>query len=159
EQDKTAHVWELATGKELQRLVTADVIGALAFSPDGRTLATANRWQRAEVRLWDASTGQLLHQLPAPAEQGNHVVALTFAPDGRTLAGATFDGIVLFWDPTTGVESRPQLKHVEHCQLAAFSPDGRTLALGTMDGNVCLYETATGKERLRGQGWPFCFSP
>jgi WD40 repeat protein len=159
EQDKTAHVWELATGTELQRLVTADVIGALAFSPDGRTLATANRWQRAEVRLWDVSTGQLLHQLPAPAEQGNTVASLTFTPDGRTLAGATFDGVVLFWDPATGAESLPRLKHVERCQLAAFSPDGRTLALGTMDGTVCLYETATGKERLRSHGWPFCFSP
>jgi RNA polymerase sigma factor (sigma-70 family) len=159
EQDKTAHVWELATGKELQRLVTADVIGALAFSPDGRTLATANRWQRAEVRLWDVSTGRLLHQLPAPAEQGNTVVSLAFTPDGRVLAGATYDGIVCFWDPATGAESLPQLKVSDHCQHAAFSPDGRTLGVDNMNGTVCLYETATGKERLRCQGWPFCFSP
>jgi RNA polymerase sigma factor (sigma-70 family) len=159
EQDKTAHVWDLATGKELQRLVTPDVIGALAFSPDGRTLATANRWQRAEVRLWDVGTGQLLHQLPAPADQGNTVVSLAFTPDGRTLAGATSDGIVPFWDPATGAESLPRLKHFEHCQLAAFSPDGRTLALGNLNETVCLYETVTGKERLRCQGWPFCFSP
>jgi WD40 repeat protein len=159
ERDRTAHFWDLATGKELQRLVTPDVIGALAFSPDGRTLATANRWQRAEVRLWDVSTGKLLRQLPAPAEQGNFVVSLVFTPDGRTLVGATSDQITLFWDPTTGAESLPPLRHFEHCQAAALSPDGRTLALGNMNETICLYELATGKERLRCQGWPFCFSP
>jgi RNA polymerase sigma factor (sigma-70 family) len=159
ERDKMAHVWELATGKELQRLTAPDVIGALAFAPDGRTLATANRWQRAEVRLWDVSTGKLLHQLPAPAERGNTVASLAFTPDGRTLAGATDDGIIVFWDPTTGVESRPPLKHPEHCNLAAFSPDGRTLAVGNMNATICLYELDTGKERLRCRGWPFCFSP
>jgi RNA polymerase sigma factor (sigma-70 family) len=159
EQDHAAHIWDLATGKELQRFLTPDVIGALAFSPDGRTLATANRWQRAEVSLWDLGRGKLLRRLPAPAEQGNTVVSLAFTPDGRTLTGATYDGMVVFWDPTTGAECLPPLKHFEHCQRAVLSPDGRTLAVGNMNGTVCLYEMATGRERRRCRGYPFCFSP
>jgi RNA polymerase sigma factor (sigma-70 family) len=159
EKDKSTHVWDLATGKEVQRLVTPDVLGALAFSPDGRTLATANRWQRAEVRLWDVGTGKLLHQLPAPAEEGNTVVSLTFTPDGRTLAGATYAGIVVFWDAASGSGCLPPLKGGHHWNRAAFSPDGRTLGLGNLNGTICLYETATGKERLHIDGWPFCFSP
>jgi RNA polymerase sigma factor (sigma-70 family) len=158
-EDKAARVWDLATGREVQRLATPDVIGALAFAPDGRTLATANRWQRAEVRLWDVSTGKLLHQLPAPSEQGSTVGSLLFAPDGRTLVGVTSDGIIAFWRPATGAESRPQLKHFGHCQGAALAPDGRTLAVGNMNGTICLYEMATRKERLRCRGWPFRFSP
>jgi WD40 repeat protein len=158
-EDKEARVWDLATGREVQHLATADTIGALAFAPDGRTLATANRWQPAEVRLWDVGTGRLLRRLPAPAGQGNTVVALLFAPDGRSLTGVTEDGRMAFWDPATGDECRPPRKHFEHCQGAALSPDGRTLAVGNMNGTVCLYETATGKERLRLEGWPFCFSP
>jgi RNA polymerase sigma factor (sigma-70 family) len=159
EKDHTARVWDLETGKELQRLVTPDVIAAVAFSPDGRTLATANRWQRAEVRLWDVGTGQPRHRLPAPAEQGNWVLALAFTPDGRTLVGASNDGIIVFWDPDTGVETGPRLKHFQTCQRMVLSPDGRTLAVGTMNGLVTLYETATGKERLRCRAWPFTFAP
>jgi RNA polymerase sigma factor (sigma-70 family) len=159
EKDKTAHVWDLATGKELQHLATPDMVGTVAFSPDGRTLATANRWQRAEVSLWDVGTGKLLHRLPAPAEQGNYVVSLAFTPDGRTLAAATADGIVQFWDPATGVESWPRLKHFEHCHRLVFADDGRTFAVGNRNGLLAVYESATGKERLRCRGWPFCFSP
>jgi RNA polymerase sigma factor (sigma-70 family) len=153
--------WEVRTGRPLRRFPSLGVehTACIALSPDGRTLATANRWQRAEVRLWDVATGRLLHQLPAPAEQGNTVVSLAFTPDGRTLVGATYDGSVQFWDPATGAESLPRLRHFEHCQLALLAPDGRTLALGNRNGTVCLYETATGREQLRCQGWPFCFSP
>jgi RNA polymerase sigma factor (sigma-70 family) len=160
EQDKTARIWDLATGKELRRVVTTDEIRALAFAPDGRTLATANRWNQPEVSVWDVATGKLRRRLPAPVEGGNNtVVALAFTPDGRTLAGATHGGVVHFWDPASGAESRPQLKLPRHCDLAVFSPDGRTLAVGNMSGTISLYELATGKECLRCQGFPFCFSP
>src|SRR5579883_1588110 len=160
-EDKAARIWDLVTGQQVQRVNTTDVIGALAFAPDGRTLATANRWQqRSEVSVWDITTGRLHHRLPGPAEGGNNtVVALAFTPDGRTLAGPTHDGIVHFWDLAAGTESLPPLKLPQHCDLAAFSPDGRTLAAGNMNGTICLYEMATGKERLRCRGWPFCCSP
>jgi RNA polymerase sigma factor (sigma-70 family) len=159
-EDHTAHVWDLATGKEVRGLAAPGVVGALVFAPDGRALAVGGRRQRAEAQLWDLGTGRLLHQFPAPSEEGNTVGSLLFTPDGRELVVVTWDGIFQFWDPSTGLESRPGWKHAEGCDGGALSPDGRTLVVGQINGGtVDLYEAATGKERLRCRGWPFRFSP
>jgi WD40 repeat protein len=65
---------------------------ALAFSADGRTLASGGE-DRA-VTLWHVATGQQLFALPGIEAQVN---GLAFASDGRSLAAATHDGKVTFW--------------------------------------------------------------
>jgi WD40 repeat protein len=65
----------------------------VAFSPDGRLLATITAGDTL-VRLWDAATGELLASLNGHAEPPN---ALAFSPDGRTLASAGVDGLVTLW--------------------------------------------------------------
>src|SRR5262245_46022294 len=64
----------------------------LAFSPDGKALATLS--QQGRLRLWEVATGKLLQQVE---HQGN-CTSVAFSPDGKTLAIAGFESIVTVWD-------------------------------------------------------------
>ena len=69
----------------------------MAFSPDGRLLATASTDRTA--RLWDPATGECLRTLTGHAEA---VYGVAFSPDGRLLATASTDSTARLWDPATG---------------------------------------------------------
>ena len=104
----------------------------LAFSPDGKILATGH-WYTAdpgEVKLWDTSTGVLGATLPVLVKEGG-VIRLAFSPDGKTLAGSVGPlasikppGIVVLWDVATpsGVDESPWSYRANHrtCVLARW---------------------------------------
>jgi WD40 repeat protein len=61
--DGTVRLWDVATGKEMKRLPrNKNYIAELAFSPDGKTLATYGRFYDYKVRVWDVTTGKLRYQ-------------------------------------------------------------------------------------------------
>jgi WD40 repeat protein len=77
------------------------VAAAVAFSPDGQTLASGGR--HGTIILWDANRGTELATL---RDRDDVVFALTFSADGRRLASGSNDGTVRLWDLTT-ISSRP----------------------------------------------------
>lgn len=104
-----------------------DEIKEVAYSPDGRLIATAGTGQT--VKLWDAATLQ-----PSGAPLAGHtgtVTALAFTPDGKTLASGSDDKTVKLWD----VASRRKLDDLppraEPITDLTFYPDGVTLAIGS----------------------------
>src|SRR5262249_45614534 len=106
-----------------------EMVRALAFSPDGKTLASGGSDDRT-VRLWSLATGQCLRAL-----QGQGVVAaLAWSPDSRVIASAGAylvrqrqENIVL-WEAASGnvIRTLPETKTVP--SGLAFSPDGKSLA-------------------------------
>ena len=110
-------------------------VAAVAFSPDGHTLATAG--QDTMVRLWNLSTRKLRATLPG---HNDRVSSLAFSPDGRTLATGSDDKTVRLWDMATE-ESRATLTgHTKAVTSVAFSPDGSTLATGSDDATVRFWD-------------------
>jgi WD40 repeat protein len=98
---------------------------SVAFSPDGRRLASAGG-QDKTVRLWDSVTGKELAKMRG---HENSVTSVAFSPDGRRLASASDDKTVRAWDAETGAElSTLPAGHDFFDGHVRFSPDGRRIA-------------------------------
>jgi WD40 repeat protein/Tfp pilus assembly protein PilF/tRNA A-37 threonylcarbamoyl transferase component Bud32/DNA-directed RNA polymerase subunit RPC12/RpoP len=123
------------------------VVNDLAFSPDGRRLASCGGFQPGDVKVWDTITGQVLLTLPGHART---VEAVAFSPDGRRLVSggerAPKQGEVKVWDALTGKELLTLTGLTGVVSRVAFSPDGRRLAGGSVDKTVKVWDAATGQE-------------
>lgn len=145
--DDTIKLWDVASGAQLKTILARTGKGSaqftqvdlqsIAFSPDGRTLASSSNDD--EIFLWDVATGIQRQTIAAP-ERG--IYDVTFSPDGRTLASAS--GTVVLWDVASGTALHTFTRHGNDVQRVAFSPDGRILASGSLDCTVMLWAVASG---------------
>lgn len=116
-----------------------DDIRGLAFSPDGKVLATAGADQ--VIYLWDVETHRQIGRLEG---HQSLVKSVAFSPDGSTLASASDDKTIILWN----VETQQPLGlalvgHEGKVNCVAFSPDGRTLASASSDTTVRLWDIST----------------
>ncbi len=126
---------------------------ALAFTPDGRSLAAVGF--APGVCLWDLTSprSEPARTLLIPIKRAKRIV---FSPDGNTLAITTdLDGTILLWDLATGRE-RMVLHHPSPAMSIAFSPDSRWLATGgpTDNRSILLWDLQSGSRRVLLAGGP-----
>lgn len=147
-------IWEVSSGKPVQLLEGhGGVVRSVAFSPDGKTLASGSDG----VRLWDIATGQQVGRF----KHGAFIDAMAFTPDGKVLAAGGERAVL--WEIATGRELR-QLAGAGMVPGLAISADGKLLATGGHDKIVRLWDVASGKELVKleghtGQVHAVAFSP
>jgi WD40 repeat protein/serine/threonine protein kinase len=138
----TIHVMDLATGQERWHADAAkDYVMALAFSPDGKILASSAGYHESSIRLWEVTSGKEIARLQA---HGNYVGTMVFWPDGKTLASSSQDGTIRVWNlsqltniPPPGVAGvNMEMGHV------TLLPDNMRLVSGDVDGSVRVWDTA-----------------
>lgn len=119
-------------------------VWGLAFSPDGRTLASSG--DDHTIKLWDAAAGHLIRTLSA---HESLVTCVAFSPDGRWLASGSFDKRkpVGLWNASTGEPLGFPEGHTDRVRTLSFSPDGKTLATGGDDHTVRLWDVASRRPR------------
>jgi WD40 repeat protein len=155
--DETARLWDVATGRQVGLfkghkqnanrpgfIPIGCMISGVAFSTDGKTLATAS-YDDNDALLWDVATGKECARLRGH-KGGVHVIA--FSPAGKTVVtgGAFYDGSVRVWDAATGKQLAQAPGHTHGVYDLAVSKDGRLLASGGADGAVRLWDAASGRE-------------
>jgi WD40 repeat protein len=137
-------LWDVsnpARPRELGQATIADstYVSSLAFSPDGRTMASGS--DDGTVTLWDITHPAHPRLLSPPLSAGSgSVVAVDFSPDRQTLDASSADGAVTLWNITHPAQpqelGQPANTGNTSVAAAAFSPDGQTLITGSQDGTI-----------------------
>lgn len=146
----TIRLWDMRR-RQMTSLPLGKVggVGGLAFSPNGRLLASAGL--DGKVRLFDLTRDRRVATLRGHTSAGATpaVYAVAFSPNGRVLASAAGDGAIVFWDVASHRElGAPLTQHTAAAYGVAFSGDGKTVASASLDGTVRLWDVGSKRALL-----------
>ena len=133
--DGTIRLWDTTTGNQIISF-DSDLSTALAFSADGKTLASTHN---KGIKLWDITTGSELRTLKGDI---GICYTLAFSADSNILASGSHDGTILVWDVATGSQVATLKGHNNWIKALTFSSDGKTLASGSQDGAIFLWNVS-----------------
>jgi WD40 repeat protein len=130
-------VWDINRRALAFKFWTAftDSINTLAYSPDGKILATGS--YEGNITFWDMTTGVRLNTIPTDAA----ITSLAFSPDGQVLAtGSGFqDNLIRLWSAASGELLRELDGNTQAVTQLLFSPDSQFIVSGSYNGDVILW--------------------
>lgn len=146
--------WDASNGTFIKSIETGyKEPTALCFSPDGKLVASAGTEKTEDARLWEVSSGKLLHSFTGHAFG---VRTTSISPDNKLLATTSMDGTIKFWDTKTGAPVRTINANKSDLKEGIFSPDGKLFATVDYGGNnrIKIWDTKTGEliRELPGHG-------
>ncbi len=138
--DKTARIWDAATGQTVRTLEGHEgSVARASFSSDGNLIATTSADHTA--RLWDRLTGSVIAVIHHDLEINN----ATFSPDGRLILTSSADGTAGLWDARDGQAIATLGRHGGSGIIeAVFSADGARVATACADGTAQVWDVGTG---------------
>ena len=116
-------------------------IWSLAFSPDGKMLASGSLDET--VQLWNTERRSKRGTLKG---HKSWVTAVAFSPDGKIVASGDVNKVIKLWNVNTRRERATLTGHTNGISTVTFSPDGKTLASGSYDGTIRFWNAKTGQE-------------
>ena len=143
----TIYLWDSITS-ELKKTLNVHKNGtsSLAFSSDGKTLASASFDEK--IYLLNSETGAHLRTLTGHENINPNLgigPSVVFSPNGHILVSGSEDGTIRLWDTATGELLKTIDAHSQPVYTVAFSPDGLTMASGSKDRTVRLWDTTIGE--------------
>jgi WD40 repeat protein len=136
--DKTAKLWNAASGKLIAAFAHQGAVNSAAFSPDGTRILTASADKTA--KLWAAASGNVISSF---SHEGT-VNAAAFSPDGTRILTASADHTAKLWDAVSG-KLIASFAHQGEVNDAVFSPDGGRILTASTDKSARLWDVASGK--------------
>ena len=133
----------LAAAPEQAWLAHRDTIYDLAFSPDGRLLATCG-YDRL-IKLWDVPTGKEVRTLK---DHSDAVYGLAFSPNGKLLASAAADRAVKVWDVSSGKRLYTLSEATDGLYAVSWHPGGKHLAAAGIDKSIRVWEVSATEGKL-----------
>ncbi|MGO6840432.1 hypothetical protein GUK34_28425 [Rhizobium leguminosarum] len=142
-QENNAHVWDVATGKEIKQLIghTGEIF-AVAITRDGKLAITGSKDRTA--RIWDIATGKTLVTLSGDGS----VNAVAFSPDGKLVLTGSNNNVSL-WRTDTGRLVSVLRGHQDTITSVAFSPNQKLILTASEDASTRLWSSANGTELAR----------
>jgi len=141
---------DLTTRQEQFRfptVVEGERVETMAFSPDGKILASGTGLSGTSIELWDVSKRKLINQLKGHTK---YVHSLTFSRDGKQFASASADQTIRVWDAETWALLTVLKGHQQEIWALDFSPSSHKLVSGSKDGQIAIWNT----ERHVEASWP-----
>jgi WD40 repeat protein/serine/threonine protein kinase len=139
----TARVWDRESGVILQTFSHGgEYVNAVAFSPDGRFLATGGNDAEGYIQVWDIAAGKRVQIIHGHEDE---VLSLAYSKDGSRLLSSSYDKTARLWDTTTGKEVRTFSGHTWWVWSASFSADEKQVVTAGHDGTAIVWEVASPK--------------
>jgi WD40 repeat protein len=139
-------LWNLKTGEWIRTIQAhQSPVLTLAFSSDGRMLASGG--QNSTIKLWDLDSGTEQPVYVIPHAHLSQVLSLAISSQTQTLISSGADRTIKLWDLATGKKKSPHILtgHAGRVWCVAISPDGTKIASASGDYTVKLWDLATGK--------------
>ncbi len=141
--DGTARVWNRESGQVLATMKHGgDYVYCVAFSPDGRFLATGSNDAAGFVQIWDVLSGKRLKSIQGHEDA---VLSIAFSKDGTRLLTSSYDKTARLWDASSGKELHKFAGHTWWVNSAAFSADEARVVTAGQDGTAIVWEVASDK--------------
>jgi WD40 repeat protein/serine/threonine protein kinase len=132
-QDGVVRLWDAADGRELHHFGNVGLAWRVAFSPDGKLLATSTQYTKL-AKVWNVQTGAEVHSW-----EDDPMDCVAFSPDGRLLATGHENGTISVWDLARKARIRTMRGHTGPAKMQ-FTPDGKTLVSTALDGTVRVWD-------------------